>query len=111
MRNPILDTNGEGTFEGRGKTLTWLMAILLVLSLSVSCEKKPPPPPEQPPPPQELPVDPPAETETPTGCCQVTADSCASPVTAEQCEEMSGLSFHEGGTCRTDGQCGVLQEE
>ena len=46
-----------------------------------------------------------------TGCCQVTADSCASPVTEAECEELNGLSFHEGGTCREDiGKCGVLHE-
>lgn len=46
-----------------------------------------------------------------TGCCQVSEGSCASPVTEAQCDEMSGRSFHEGGTCRTpQGVCGVLQE-
>jgi hypothetical protein len=43
------------------------------------------------------------------GCCQVDADSCSSPVTEAQCEELRG-TFHEGGTCRADGRCGVLQE-
>lgn len=44
------------------------------------------------------------------GCCQVSADSCASPVSETQCEELNG-TFHEGGTCRTDtGKCGVLQD-
>ncbi len=43
------------------------------------------------------------------GCCQVDADSCSSPVTEAQCEKLGG-TFHEGGTCRPDGRCGVLQE-
>ena len=47
-----------------------------------------------------------------TGCCQVTATSCASPVTQVQCDSLNGISFHEGGDCRTEsGTCGVLQEE
>lgn len=44
------------------------------------------------------------------GCCQVSADRCASPVTEAQCMGLGGVSFHLGGTCRTDsGRCGVLQ--
>ncbi|MBB3061101.1 hypothetical protein [Microbulbifer rhizosphaerae] len=46
----------------------------------------------------------------PTGCCQRTETSCASPVTKEQCDEIRG-AFHEGGDCRSDtGSCGVEHE-
>ena len=51
--------------------------------------------------------------KAPTGCCKVTSNSCDSPVTEKQCEEQNGISFHEGGTCRSipgGGVCGVLQE-
>lgn len=50
------------------------------------------------------------EAAAPTGCCQVDADSCSSPVTEQECTDTGGASFHEGGTCRSDGRCGVLHE-
>ena len=73
--------------------------ILLVVAVSifiVSCAKEEPP----------VPVD------EVVGCCQVSADACASPVNEQQCEDLNGQSFHEGGTCRTDsGKCGVLHDK
>ena len=74
------------------KSSTNILLVVTVCIFIVSCAKE----------------DPPA----PVGCCQVSADACASPVNEQQCEGLNGQSFHEGGTCRTDsGQCGVLQEE
>ena len=75
------------------------MNILLVVAVSifiVSCSKEEPPPP----------------VDEVVGCFQVLDDACASPTNEQQCEDMNGRSFHEGGTCRTDsGTCGVLHEE
>lgn len=74
------------------KSSTNILLVVIVSTFIVSCAKE----------------DPPA----PVGCCQVAADACASPVNEQQCKDLNGQSFHEGGTCRTDsGQCGVLQEE
>ena len=58
------------------------MNILLVVTVCifiVSCAEDPPTP----------------------GCCQLKADACASPVNEQQCTDLNGQSFHEGGTCRT----------
>ncbi|SEA20230.1 hypothetical protein [Microbulbifer marinus] len=44
------------------------------------------------------------------GCCQKADNSCASPVTREQCEGLNG-TFHEGGACQDDGTCGVQQPQ
>ncbi|SHF37335.1 hypothetical protein SAMN04487965_2067 [Microbulbifer donghaiensis] len=44
------------------------------------------------------------------GCCQKADNTCASPVTLEQCTELNG-TFTEGAACGDDGTCGAEQPQ
>lgn len=46
----------------------------------------------------------------PAGCCQKADNTCASPVTQEQCTELNG-TYSEGATCGDDGTCGTEQPQ